>query len=162
MPAAGGALHAVADGQWDLSPRFGVAARAAAHRDAETGHQQLQGGAELRLPRLLRGAGGLWLGADVQQGWIQGQAVYLQLLANHDEAIRFVARLSLDDTRFDTPAATWNLRELGGYLDVEGRLRPWLRLRVWSLLRAALLVQGEPAAYPTFGGTAGLSLAGSI
>jgi hypothetical protein len=162
VPAAGGAVHAVVDGKWDLSPRLGVAARAAAHRDAETGHQQLQGGAELRLPRLLRGAGGVWLGGDVQQGWIQGEAVYLQLLAHHDEAIRIVARVSFDGTRFDTASETWNLHELGGYLDIEGAVRPWLRLRVWSLLRAALLVQGEPPTYPTFGGSAGLSLAGSM
>src|SRR6185295_14379097 len=94
VPAAGGALHVIADGRWDLSPRLGLAARAAAHRDAETGRGQLQGGAEVRLPRLLRDGGGLWLGADVQQGWVKGEAVYLQLVAHHEERIRLVARLS--------------------------------------------------------------------
>ena len=161
-PATGGALHVVADGRWDLSPGFGVAARAAAHRDGETGRGQLQGGAEARFPRLLGGGGGLWLGTDVQQGWVEGEAVYVQLVAHHQERIRLVARVSFDGTRFQTPAVSWNLHELGGYLDVEGTLTPWLRLRAWSLLRAEVLVQGEGAPYPTFGGTAGLSLAGSI
>ncbi len=32
----------------------------------------------------------------------------------------------------------------------------------WSLLRGAVFVQGEPAPYPTFGGTACVNLEGSI
>jgi len=162
IPLQGGQLHALADAQLVLSPRLALAASAGAHREGDTGLHQIHGGAEARFPRLFGDAGGLWVGAEVEQGWMQGESLYVQWVGRFAERVQVLARASANGTRFETPAAVWNLHELGGTLNVDGALASWLRLRAWSLLRAPILVQGEIAPSVSFGAVAGLSLVGAI
>jgi hypothetical protein len=161
-PLLGGQLHALADGQLALSPRLVLAASAGAHREGDGGMHQFHGGAEVRFPRLFGDAGGLWVGGEVEQGWMQGEDVYAQWIGRFAERVQVFARLSANATRFETPTAVWNLHELGGSLNADGVLSSWLRLRAWSLVRAPILVQGELAAQASFGTALGLSLVGAI
>ena len=162
IPLQGGAMHAIADLHLGLSPNLALAFSAGGHRESVSGLHQFHGGAEARLPRLFRRAGGVSLGAQVEQGWMQGGAVYAQIVGRWDERMQLLARLSADGTRFQTPAAAWNLQELGGYFSADGALAGWLRLRAWFMWRAPFQVQGAVPAGVSFGGAAGLSLAGSL
>ena len=162
LPMTSGALHALADAHVDLSSRLALAASAGAHRDGMTGRHQLHAGAEVRFLRLFREAGGLWVGADAEQGWMQGENLYLQFVGHTERRLQILARLSASGTRFETPTAIWNLHELGGYANLDGVLTSWLRLRAWTLLRAPILVQGALPVQASFGAVAGLGLAGAI
>jgi hypothetical protein len=157
-----GSVHGLADLRWDPSPSFGLATFAGAHRDAATGRRLVHAGAELRLPRLLGDFGGLWLGGTAEDGWLRGASGYGQLIGRFGARVQVLARASLSATEFETPSASPNLWELGGYLYLDATVASWLRLRAWSLVRAPFLVQGEPAvdASPSF--TAGSSLTGSF
>ena len=161
-PLLGGQLHALADAQLVLSPRVALAASAGAHREGDSGLHQLHVGAEVRFPRLFGDAGGLWVGGEVEQGWIQGENLYVQWVGRYAERLQIFARLSANGTRFETPATVWNLHEVGGSLNVDGVLASWLRVRAWSLVRAPILVQGELASQASFGTVLGLSLVGAI
>ena len=161
-PMASGAVHALADVRLNLSPRFALAANAGAHREGETGRHQVHGGIEFGMPRLPRRAGGLWLGADVEDGWMRGESAYVQYVGHSEDRVQVMARLFADVTQFETPATVWNLHELGGSISFDWILASWLRARVWSLLRAPILVQGELPISETMAGTAGLSLTGAF
>jgi hypothetical protein len=161
-PLLGGRLHALADGQLILSPRVTLAAHAGAHREGDSGLHQFHGGAEVRFPRLFGDAGGLWVGGDVEQGWIQGQDLYAQWVGRYAERVQVLARLSANGTRFETPTTVWNLHEIGASLNVDGVVASWLRVRAWSVVRAPILVQGELASQASFGTVLGLSLVGAI
>jgi hypothetical protein len=162
LPMTGGALHALADVHIDLSTRLALAASAGAHREGMTGRHQLHAGAEARFLRLFGETGGLWVGADVEQGWLQGENLYVQFVGQGAGRLQILARLSANGTRFETPTAIWNLHELGGYANLDGVLTPWLRLRAWTLLRAPILVQGALPVEASFGAVAGLGLAGAM
>jgi hypothetical protein len=161
-PLLGGQLHALADAQLALSPRLALAASAGAHREGDSGLHQIHGGAEVRFPRLFGDAGGLWVGGEVEQGWIQGENLYVQWVGRYANRLQIFARLSANGTRFETPATVSNLHELGGTLNLDGVLTSWLRMRAWSLVRVPILVQGEIASQASFGTVLGLSLVGAI
>jgi hypothetical protein len=161
-PALAGSVHGLADLRWDPRPWLGLATFAGAHRDALTGRHQVHAGAELRLPRLFGGFGGMWLGGTAEDGWMRGATGYGQLIGRFGARVQLLARASLGATEFETPTVAPNLWELGGYAHLDGALASWLRLRAWSLVRAPFLVQGAPAvdASPSF--TAGSSLTGAF
>jgi hypothetical protein len=161
-PMTAGAMHAIADAYRSFSSRLAVAGSVGVHREDEGGRYQVQGGAELRFPRMFGETGGLWLGATVEQGWLQGESAYVQFLGHFLERFQVVARLSGDGTRFETPTAIWNLNEVGASLSVDGRIATRLRLRAWSMLRAPILVQGVLPIEAAGGGVVGISLAGAI
>jgi hypothetical protein len=162
VPMTAAAMHAIADGNVSFSSRLALAGSVGAHRENETGRYQVHGGAELRFPRMFGETGGLWFGATVEQGWMQGETAYVQFLGHFGERFQVLARLSGDGTRFETPTAIWNLNELGATISVDGALTTRLRLRLWSMLRAPILVQGVLPIEVAGGGVAGLSLAGAI
>ncbi len=162
VPLAAGAMHAIADAYRSFSSRLALAGSVGVHREDETGRYQVHGGAELRFPRMFGETGGLWFGATVEQGWMQGETAYLQFLGHFGERFQVMARLSGDGTRFETPTAIANLNELGAYLSVDGALATRLRLRAWSMLRAPFLVQGALPIEASGGGIVGISLAGAI
>jgi len=161
-PMAAGAIHAITDGYRTFSSRLALAGSVGVHREDETGRSQVHGGAELRFPRMFGETGGLWLGASVQEGWLQGETAYAEFIGRFGEGVQVVARLSGDGTRFETPTAIWNLNELGAYLSVEGAIATRLRLRAYSMLRAPILVQGVLPIEAAGGGVVGISLAGAI
>ena len=157
-----GAMHAIADAYRNFSSRLALAGSVGAHREDATGRYQVQGGAELRFPRMFGETGGLWVGGTVEQGWLQGESAYVQFLGHFSERFQVVARLSGDGTRFETPTAIWNLNELAATLSVDGAIATRLRLRAWSMLRAPILVQGVLPIEAAGGGVVGISLAGAI
>ncbi len=161
-PMAAGALHAIADAHRDFSSRLALAGSVGVHREDDTGRYQVHGGAELRFPRMFGEGGGLWFGATVEQGWLQGESAYLQYLGNFGERFQMMARLSGDGTRFETPTAIWNLNELGATVSADGALAARLHLRVWAMGRAPILVQGVLPIEAAGGGVVGISLAGAI
>ena len=161
-PMTAGAMHAIADAYRNFSSRFGLAGSLGAHREDATGRYQFHGGAELRFPRMLGETGGLWLGGTVEQGWLQGETAYAQLIGHFSDHFQVLARLSVDGTRFETPTAIWNLNEVGATLSVDGAIATHLRLRAWSMVRAPFLVQGVLPVEAGGGGIVGISLAGAI
>jgi hypothetical protein len=162
VPMTAGAFHAITDGYVNFSTRLALAGSAGVHREDATGRYQVHGGAELRFPRMFGETGGLWVGATVEQGWMQGETAYAQFLGHFGRSFQVVARLSGDGTRFETPTAIWNLNEIAGYLSVDGPLWSNVRLRAYSMLRAPILVQGVLPIAAEGGGVAGISLAGAI
>jgi hypothetical protein len=161
-PMTAGAMHAIADAYRTFSSRLAVAGSVGVHREDETGRYQVHGGAELRFPRMFGETGGLWVGATVEQGWLQGESAYAQFLGRFAERFQVLARLSGDGTRFETPTAIWNLNELAATLSVDGAIATRLRLRAWSMVRAPILVQGALPIEAAGGGVVGISLAGAI
>ena len=86
-PMAAGAMHAIADANRSFSSRLALAGSVGAHREDETGRYQVHGGAELRFPRMFGETGGLWFGATVEQGWLQGETAYVQFLGHFGERV---------------------------------------------------------------------------
>jgi len=162
IPMTAGAMHAIADAHRDFSSRLALAGSVGVHREDDTGRYQVHGGAELRFPRMFGESGGLWFGATVEQGWLQGESAYVQYLGHLSERFQVLARLSGDGTRFETPTAIWNLNELGATVSADGALAARLRLRAWAMVRAPILVQGVLPIEAAGGGVVGLSLAGAI
>ena len=157
-----GAFHAVADAYRNFSSRLALAGSVGVNREYETGQYQVHGGAELRFPRMFGESGGMWFGATVEQGWLQGESAYVQFLGNFANRFQVNARLSGDGTRFESPTAIWNLNELGAYLSVDGPLWANVRVRAYSMLRAPFLVQGVLPIAAEGGAVAGISVAGAI
>jgi len=87
---------------------------------------------------------------------------YGQLAARAGERLRLFARMSVSTTAFQTPTSATSVDEVGGYLHVDGTLASWLRLRVWSLVRAPITIQDESPTGTRYGLVFGTSLAGSI
>jgi len=143
-PTLAGGIHATVDAHWDVSSWLAFGAFGGAHRDGDSGRQQIYGAAELRLPRCLGEGGGISGGAEAQQGWLRGRTVYLQAFEQAGRRVQVLARLSASATTFETPAVTENLRELGGYLSIDATAASWFRLRAWSLLRLPYAQQDEP------------------
>jgi len=162
VPMTAGAFHGITDGFVNFSSRLALAGSAGVHREDATGRYQVHGGAELRFPRMFGETGGLWFGATVEQGWMQGETAYAQFLGHFGDRLQVVARLSGDGTRFETPTAIWNLNELAAYLSVDGAVAARLHLRAYSMLRAPILVQGVLPIEAAGGGVVGISLAGAI
>jgi hypothetical protein len=162
IPMTAGAMHAFADAHREFSSRLALAGNVGIDREDDTGRYQVHGGAELRFPRMFGESGGMWFGATVEQGWLQGETAYVQYLGHFNERFQVLARLSGDGTRFETPTAIWNLNELGATVSVDGALAARLHLRAWAMVRAPILVQGVLPVEAAGGGVVGLSLAGTI
>ena len=161
-PATRGALSALGDVHDDLSPRFGVAGYGGFNQDRQTGRFVAFGAAEARLPRLLGDAGGAAVGGEVQEGWMRSWIAYAQVAARLGERLHLLGRVTATSSRFATPTSTSNVDELGGYLHLDGTILSWMRLRLWSLIRAPLLIQDALPLTPSYGVVAGLGLTGSF
>jgi hypothetical protein len=159
---ATGLTSASGDVHWDPTGWLGVSLLAGGYRDKQSTLTEAYVAAELRLPRLLGGAGGLTGGVEADEGWLRSELVYGQLVTRFGERLRLLARASMSANEFTTPALSPNIYELGGYLHLDGALATWLRLRAWSILRVPILVQGELPGEATFGASGGLSLTGAF
>ena len=116
----------------------------------------------MRLPRLLGGAGAVSVGGEVEEGWLRGALLYGQLAARIWERLGILARLSASASEYEIPTPSPNVDELGGYLQLDGALCSWLRVRASSLVRVPFLIQGATPWDQTFGLVVGMSLAGSF
>jgi hypothetical protein len=159
-PPVAGSAHAVLDARWDPLGWLALALFAGADADRDTGRRLAHGAAEIRLPRLFSAAGGLWLGAEVEEGWLRGRAAYVQLVGYLADRVQLLARATASATQFETPTESPNAHELGGYVRIEGTITRTLRLRVWSSALLPLLVQGETPAEARPGLVLGASLSG--
>ena len=160
VPANTGAVHAVADVHADPWVWLGLAGFAGIHQERASGRAQRHGAGEVRFPRLLRSFGGASAGAEIQEGWTKARVLYGQLVLRAGPAFVATARVSASATQFQTPEVATNLHELGGSLNLDGPLAPWLRLRAWLAFRSPWLVQGEASPAPSLGLMSGGSLTG--
>jgi hypothetical protein len=149
-PSLQGGYHAAGDAHWDPLTWMGVGLYGDLHRDATSGWSGQLGGVELRLPRLLGDLGGLYLGAESAEGWIRTRTAYSQLLGHLGQRLRLLARVSVTGSDFTDPAVNPNTRELDGYLQLDGGVFSWLRLRARAMVRAPL-VFGEESRSPAPG-----------
>jgi hypothetical protein len=161
-PAPRGTLNAAADAHWDFTTWLGAAAFVGFNQDRDTARSVSYAAAELRLPRLLGDIGGVSVGGEVEEGWLQSRLLYGQLAARFADRLQILARVSASVSAFQTPTAAPNLDEIGGYLHLDGALASWLRLRAWSLIRVPFLIEGAPPTDLTYGLVVGVSLAGSL
>ena len=159
-PSIGGNLHAIADVHYEPWTRLGFAGSLGLHRDQDTGLRQTHAAGEVRLPRFFGDTGGVWFGAEAESGWLRGQGLYTQVICHPGTRLRAFARLSFNATQFQTPDQLYNALELGGYLNVEGVVASWLRVRAWALLRSPLTVQGVRPVESYLGSVLGASLTG--
>src|SRR5450631_79268 len=161
-PSPTGSFNALADAHWELSRRLGVSGFGGFNQDRDTGRNLGYAAAELRLPRLLGGAGGVSVGGEVEGGWLRGGLLYGQVGARIWERVQILARVSASATEYEIPTPSPNVDELGGYLQFDGALCSWLRVRASSLIRVPFLIQGATPWDQTFGLVVGLSLVGSF
>ena len=158
-PTARGSVHAIGDAHWDLASWIGVGGFGGFNQDRDTGRSFSYAAAELRLPRV---ADGVAFGAELETGWLRGGQIYGHVLARLGGRVRLLARLTASATEYTTPTLAANVDEIGGYVDLDGALTTWLRLRAWSLVRAPILIQGALPSDPSYGAILGLNMTGSF
>jgi len=141
LPRVLGGFHGSAGLSWDPARTVGVAANGDAHHEQDGNLNEVNAGLDLHLPRLFGASGGLWLGAAVGQGWMESRSAYAQVILTGPR-IRFLGRVGGDVTRFADPVGEVALTELGGSLQLEGRLTPRLRVVARSLVRVPLAISG--------------------
>jgi hypothetical protein len=141
LPRVLGGFHGSAGLSWDPARTVGVAVNGDAHHDQDGNLNEVDAGLDLHLPRLFGASGGLWLGAAAGQGWMQSRSAYAQVILTGPR-VRFLGRVGGDVTRFADPVGEVALTELGGSLQLEGRLTPRLRVVARSLVRVPLAIAG--------------------
>jgi hypothetical protein len=141
VPRVLGGFHGSVGLSWDPARTVGVALNGDAHHQQDGNLDEVNAGLDLHLPRLFGESGGLWLGAAAGQGWMQSRSAYAQVILTGPR-IRLIGRVGGDVTRFADPVGQVSLSELGGSLQLEGRLTPRLRVVARSLLRVPLAIAG--------------------
>jgi hypothetical protein len=162
MPSPTGSFNVLADAHWELASWLGASGFGGLNQDRETGRNLEYAAAELGLPRLLGGAGGLSVGVEVEEGWLRGRLVYGQVGARVWERLQILARVSASASEYEIPTPSPNVDEIGGYLQLDSAVCSWLRVRASSLIRVPFLIQGATPWDPSFGLVVGLSLIGSF
>jgi hypothetical protein len=141
LPRVLGGYHGFASLACDPAGGLGFALNAEAHHESESDLNQLAASADLHLPTLFGGTGGLWLGAAAGEGWLQTRSAYLQAMVTAPR-LRLVGRFGGDVSRFATPISEAAVSELGGSLVAELRLAPHARLVARGLLRVPMAIAG--------------------
>ena len=161
-PSPTGTFNALADAHWELARWLGVSGFGGFNQDRDTGRSLGYAAVELRLPRLVGGAGGVSVGGEVEEGWLRGALLYGQVVARIWGRLGILARVSASASEYEIPTPSPNVDELGGYLQLDGALCSWLRVRASSLIRVPFLIQGATPWDQTFGLVVGMSLIGSF
>jgi hypothetical protein len=156
---AGGYYGAV-DLAWDAFQRFGLGMLASAHHDSQTGLDQADAGLELRSPRLFGDVGGLAAGASAGEGWLRTRTAFVQIMARTSR-LRIFGRIGGGTTQFAEPLLTPLTVELGGNLQIEGAITPWLRIVARSLVRTPLVIQGMLPENSLYGVVSRIDLVGT-
>jgi hypothetical protein len=155
-----GGLHATGGGWAELGRGVGLGLVGAWHDDRDSSRRALQGSLELQAPRLLGDAGGLWLGANVMEGWLRSRGVNAQFVSSRLRRVQLVVRVDAAASRFAAaPASAVDLGELGGYLHLQLRLGEHARLRARALARMPL--GSDPAPQTTLAFFGGVDLTGT-
>jgi hypothetical protein len=161
-PSPTGTFNALGDAHWELARWLGVSGFGGFNQDRDTGRSLGYAAADLRLPRLLGGAGGVSVGGEVEDGWLRGGLLYGQIVARLWGRLGILARVSASSSEYENPTPSPNVDELGGYVQLDGALSSWLRVRASSLIRVPFLIQGATPWDQTFGLVVGMSLIGSF
>jgi hypothetical protein len=139
-PSLQGRYHAGGDAHWDPIPWIGLGLAGDLSHDRASGFAERDGAAELRLPRLLGSLGGVSVGGELADGWLQTRAVYGQLLAHVFDRVRLLARVSAVGSEFAVPATNPNTEELDTFLQLDASVASFLQLRARALARTPLVV----------------------
>jgi len=141
VPTTMGGYHGAVDLSWDVFERFGIGLLASGHHDSEGATDQGDAGLEFRAPRLFGDVGGLAVGATAGEGWLRTRAAFIQLMARTSR-LRIFGRIGGGTTQFAEPRLTPLTVEVGGNLQIEAVLAPWLRIVARSLVRAPVVLEG--------------------
>ena len=95
----------------------------------------------VRAPRLFGDLGGMAAGANAGEGWLRTRTAFVQIMARTSR-LRIFGRFGAGTTQFADPMPTPLTVELGGNLQIEGVITPWLRIAARSLVRAPIVLQG--------------------
>ena len=136
-----GGTYGAFDLSWDAFQRFGIGLLASGHHDASSGRDQADAGMELRSPGLFGDVGGMAAGASAGEGWMRTRTAFVQIMARTSR-LRIFGRVGGGTTQFAEPVLTPLTVELGGNLQIEGVLTPWLRIVARSLVRTPIVLQG--------------------
>jgi len=141
LPRVLGGFHGSAGLSWDPARTVGVAVNGDAHHEQQGNLDEVNAGLDLHFPRLFGESGGLWLGVAAGQGWMESRSAYAQVILTALR-VRLLGRVGGDVTRFADPSGEVAVSELGGSLQLEGRLTPRLRVVARSLVRVPLAISG--------------------
>ena len=141
LPRVLGGFHGNMGLSWDPERSFGFAVNGDAHHEQEGNLDEVHAGLDLHFPRLFGESGGLWLGAGAGAGWMESRSAYGQVILAASR-IRLLGRVGGDVTRFANAGGQVAVSELGGSLQLEGRLTPRLRVVARSLVRVPLAIAG--------------------
>jgi hypothetical protein len=141
LPRVLGGFHGSVGLSWDGERTVGLALNGDAHHQQEGNLNEVDAGLDLHFPQLFGPSGGLWLGAAAGQGWMESRSAFAQVILTSPR-IRFLGRVGGDVSRFSDPAGLIAVSELGGSLQLEGRLTPRVRLVARSLVRVPLAIEG--------------------
>jgi hypothetical protein len=143
--------HANLDLAWDPKPWITLALVSGydgAEREEPGLDQRFSVGAELGLPRLLRGRLSTSIGYREELGWYSGRLVYATLGAKAGDRFRVMSRLSYIEDRPSGSLEAPALRELAGSIFADGRIVRWLSARLIVTGRVGLDPNGEGAPPP--------------
>jgi hypothetical protein len=144
LPALRGGYHASLNATWAASTTMQVALFGSTHVDRDSGLDETEATAELRLPRFFGDSGGFWIGAGAAEGWLRTRSLYFQMVGRDLARLRLTARLTGTSSDFITSAATADLTEIGGYLQLEAVITDHIRMRARGLARVPVRIQGSP------------------
>ena len=142
MQTRAGGYYGAVDLAWDAFRRFGLGMSASGHHDSQTALDQGRRRPGASLPRLFGDLGGLAAGASAGEGWLRTRTAFVQIMARTSR-LRIFGRVGAGTTQFAEPLLTPLTVELGGNLQIEGAITPWLRIVARSLVRTPIVVQGH-------------------
>jgi len=141
VPTTLGGYYGGVDVSWDAFRRFGIGLLASGNHDRQSDLNQGDASLELRAPRLFGDAGGVAAGASAGEGWLRTRTAFFQIMA-WTSRLRIFGRVGGGTTQFAEPVLTPVTVELGGTLQIEGVITPWLRIVGRSLVRAPIVLDG--------------------
>ena len=104
--------------------------------------------------------GGLAAGATAGEGWLRTRAAFVQLMARTSR-LRIFGRIGGGTTQFAEPRLTPLTVEVGGNLQIEAVIAPWLRIVARSLVRAPVVLDGLVPPSSLYGVVSRVDLVGS-
>ena len=155
-----GGYYAGLDLSWDAFQRFGIGLLASGNHDRQSDTDQADAGLEFRAPRLFGDLGGMAAGANAGEGWLRTRTAFVQIMARTSR-LRVFGRFGAGTTQFADPMPTPLTVELGGNLQIEGVITPWLRITARSLVRAPIVLQGMIPQDRLYGVVSRIDLVGS-
>ena len=99
-------------------------------------------------------------GANAGEGWLRTRTAFVQIMARTSR-LRIFGRFGAGTTQFADPQPTPLTVELGGNLQIEGVITPWLRIVARSLVRAPIVLQGMIPQDRLYGVVSRIDLVGS-